>query len=116
MSDSGKLYYSIGEVAKMLDVNASQLRFWEREFNNIKPKVNSRGHRIYTADDIQELRIVQYLLKDKRMTIEGAKLHLKDKKHTFLENIAGVNVIDELLKIKNELAEIRKELNLFADE
>lgn len=116
MFGSGKLYYSIGEVSKMLDVNASQLRFWEREFPNIKPKVNTRGHRIYTTDDIQQLRIVQYLLKEKRMTIEGAKLHLKDKKHTYLENISGINVVDELLKIKNELAEIRKELNLFADE
>lgn len=112
----GKLYYKIGEVAEMLNISTSMLRFWEGEFPNIKPKTDSAGKRIYTTDDIQKIRLVQYLLKDKKMTIEGAKLYLKDKKHTFQEHTTGVVVVDELLKIKERLAEIRKELNLFADE
>jgi len=115
MQQEGKLYYKIGEVAEMLGVNTSLLRYWEGEFPNIKPKLNSAGKRIYTKDDIKELRLVQYLLKEKKMTIEGARKHLKEKKHIDANSgTMDVSVVDELLKIKDQLYQIRKELNIFA--
>ena len=71
--DNLKLYYSIGEVADRLGVNASQLRFWENEFAHIKPNKNSRGERRFTKENIKQLELVQYLLKDRGFTIEGAR-------------------------------------------
>lgn len=116
MKKEGKLYYSISEVAKMLGLSTSLLRYWEKEFPNIKPGLNSAGNRIYKDEDIQQIRIVQYLLKEKKMTIEGAKLHLKGAKHTFKENLSNVSVVDELLKLKEQLYELRKSLNLIEED
>lgn len=113
MLKEGKLYYTIGEVAEMLGVSTSNIRYWESEFPHIKPKMNQSGKRAYTDKNIQSVRLIQYLLREKRMTIEGAKLYLKENRHTFLDHTENINVIDELLKIKTELAEIRHELNLF---
>jgi DNA-binding transcriptional MerR regulator len=67
-----KLYYSIGEVAEILDVNASLLRFWEKEFDVLKPQKNSKGNRIYTQKDLKNLRLIHYLVKE--------VLHLKEQK------------------------------------
>lgn len=111
MKKSGKLYYKIGEVADMLGVSTSLLRYWEGEFSNINPKSDSSGKRIYTDADINELRYVYYLLKDKKLTIEGAKLHIKDKRHTYAENVSTINVVDELVSIKQKLYDIRNALN-----
>ncbi len=116
MKREGKLYYSIGEVAEMLGLSTSLLRYWEKEFPNIKPSMNSAGKRIYKDEDIQQVRIIQYLLKEKKMTIEGAKQHLKGRKHTFKENMSNVSVVDELLKIKEQLYEIRKSLTLIEEQ
>ncbi|MBQ6765620.1 MAG: MerR family transcriptional regulator [Paludibacteraceae bacterium] len=113
MLKEGKLYYTIGEVAEMLDISTSNIRYWESEFPHIKPKINQSGKRAYTDKNIQAVRMIQYLLRDKRMTIEGAKLYLKDKRHIYLEQADNINIVDELLKIKTELGEIRRELNIF---
>ena len=72
MSDS-KLYYPIGEVAKMFSVNTSLIRFWEKEFDIIKPKKNSRGNRIFTKNDVDNIMLIHHLLKEKKFTIAGAK-------------------------------------------
>ncbi len=71
--DNLKLYYSIGEVAERLGVNASQLRFWESEFKHIKPNKNSRGERRFTKDNIRQLEEVEYQVKERDFTIEGAR-------------------------------------------
>ena len=113
MLKEGKLYYTIGEVAEMLGISTSNIRYWESEFPHIKPKMNQSGKRAYTDKNIEAVRLIQYLLRDKRTTIEGAKLYLKDNRHTYLERSDNINVVDELLKIKAELAEIRHELNIF---
>lgn len=97
----------------MLDISTSNIRYWESEFPHIKPKINQSGKRAYTDKNIQAVRMIQYLLRDKRMTIEGAKLYLKDKRHIYLEQADNINIVDELLKIKTELGEIRRELNIF---
>ena len=75
-----KRYYSIGEVAKTFDVNASLIRFWEKEFNNLSPKKSANGKRKYTSDDIVIIKQIFFLLKEKGYTIEGAKTYIKEAK------------------------------------
>ena len=74
-----KLYYSIGEVSKAFKVNASLIRFWEKEFTDLNPKKNSKGTRRYSSVDIEKLQIIHHLVKEKGMTLQGAKKHLQQK-------------------------------------
>ena len=74
-----KLYYSIGEVSEILNVNPSLLRFWEKEFDVIKPSKNKKGNRIYKANDLKNLKLIHYLVKERGFTLEGAKKKLKEK-------------------------------------
>jgi len=94
-----KLYYSIGEVADMFKVNTSLIRFWEKEFDIIKPKKNKKGNRLFTQKDIDNFHIIYHLVKEKGMTLKGAQKKMKENKddteHNFaiiksLENIKGM--------------------------
>ncbi|MCR5454738.1 MAG: MerR family transcriptional regulator [Bacteroidales bacterium] len=73
-----KLYYSIGEVAKMFNVNTSLIRYWEKEFPIIRPKKNQKGNRQFTKKDIENIHKIHYLVKDRGMTLDGAKSYLKN--------------------------------------
>ena len=75
-----KLYYSIGEVADMFKVNTSLIRFWEKEFTIIKPKKNKKGNRLFTPEDIDNFHIIFYLVREKGLTLAGAKLKMKENK------------------------------------
>lgn len=99
-----KLYYSIGEVAKMFDVNVSLIRYWENEFKILKPKKNKKGNRLFTPKDIDNLHLIYHLVKEKRLTLEGAKMKLKENKDSTLQNF---EVIKKLKNIKEMLLEIR---------
>lgn len=79
-TESIKLYYSIGEVAKIFDVNASLLRFWEKEFDIIRPKKNKKGDRLFTQEDISNFRTIFHLVKERGYTLQGAKEKLKGAK------------------------------------
>ena len=102
-----KLYYSIGEVAEMFDVNTSLIRFWEKEFDIIKPKKNKKGNRLFTAEDIKHFRLIHHLVKEKGYTLKGAKESLKsdpgsiDKKAEVLESLARIR--KQLVDIKDNL-------------
>ena len=98
--DNLKLYYSIGEVADRLGVNASQLRFWENEFAHIKPNKNSRGERRFTKENIKQLELVQYLLKDRGFTIEGAR-----KEVAAMKKLGGgkPELVERLLAVRTRL-------------
>jgi DNA-binding transcriptional MerR regulator len=94
-----KLYYSIGEVAEMFNVNTSLIRFWEKEFDIIKPKKNKKGNRLFTQKDIDNFHIIYHLVKENGMTLKGAQKKMKENKedteHNFeivksLENIKGM--------------------------
>lgn len=102
-----KRYYKIGEVSKAFGVNASLIRFWEREFDLLKPKKNNKGNRLFTAEDVANLKIIYHLLKEKGFTIEGAKKKLKEKSPTLHKNHEIISKLEsiksELLKIKNHL-------------
>ena len=80
-----KLYYSIGEVAKAFKVKTSLLRFWENEFDSIKPKKKQTGTRKYTQKDIESIQLIYHLVKEKGMTLAGAKSRLKEKKGMIYE-------------------------------
>lgn len=103
-----KLYYNIGEVAEMMGVTETLLRFWEKEFKNIHPRKSARNVRQYTKEDIEEIRKVYYLVKEKGLTLEGARLALKNGSEGTTQT---VEVIDRLQAIRDELASIRNELN-----
>ena len=74
-----KLYYSIGEVADLFDVNTSLIRFWEKEFSVIKPKKNNKGNRLFTVKDISAIDRIYTLVKDEGHTLDGARKALKEK-------------------------------------
>ncbi|TXF87074.1 MerR family transcriptional regulator [Neolewinella aurantiaca] len=104
--DDLKLYYSIGEVAERLGVNASQLRFWETEFKHIKPNKNSRGERRFTKENIRQLEEVEYLLKERGFTIEGARKEIAQAR----KPVAGKDeVINRLKMVKERLNKLVKE-------
>jgi len=75
-----KLYYTIGEVAQMFNVNTSHIRFWSKEFDVIRPATNKKGNRMYTQPDIENFKKIYHLVKEKGFTLKGAKSELKDKK------------------------------------
>jgi DNA-binding transcriptional MerR regulator len=99
-----KLYYSIGEVAEMLDVPISTVRFWENEFDILKPMKNKKGNRLFTPDDIKHLRILHHLVRDEGMTLAGAKKKLSEK---WDETEQKFEINKSLQKIKSILLEIR---------
>ena len=95
-----KLYYSIGEVSEMFDVNASLIRFWEKEFEIIKPKKNKKGNRLFTAKDIESFKSIYSLVKEQGYTLEGAKAQLKQSKSAAVDRIL---IIHKLEEVKREL-------------
>ena len=105
--DSRKLFYSIGEVAAMFDVNESLLRFWEKEFDTIKPKKNTKGTRSYTKEDIQDIRQIYYLVKEKGMTLTGARKRIKEDRQGVT---AQIELVERLNKIKTQLQTLQDEL------
>ncbi len=102
-----KLYYSIGEVAKMFDVNASLIRFWEKEFDIIKPKKNKKGNRMFTKADVENLHLIYHLVKERGFTLQGAKDKLKSNKD---ETVQHHEIVKKLQQIKSFLLEIKDEL------
>ena len=102
-----KLYYGIGEVADAFGVNTSLIRFWEKEFDVIKPKKNAKGNRKFTREDIKNLELIFHLVKERGFTLEGAKTHLKEEKHKTLNNFEIIrkleNIKSTLTKLKNQL-------------
>jgi len=102
-----KLYYAIGEVASMFNVNTSLIRFWEKEFDIIKPKKNKKGNRLFTQKDIDNFHIIYHLVKERGMTLKGAKTKLKENKEDVEHNF---EIIKSLEDIKEMLIEVRESL------
>jgi len=102
-----KLYYSIGEVAELLNVNASLIRFWEKEFDSIKPKKNKKGNRLFIQKDIEHLKVIYHLVKERGYTLQGAKEKIKNNPD---EVGANAIVVQKLNKIRKFLLDIKNEL------
>lgn len=103
-----KMYYSIGEVAKMFGVNESLLRYWQKIFPIISPKKGGGNVRYYRQADIDNVRLVYHLVKEKGMTLEGAKKRLKTSRE---QTISTSEVVDRLKAVREELAELRRALD-----
>ncbi len=102
-----KRYYGIGEVAKAFDVNTSLIRFWEKEFDVLKPKKNAKGNRKFTTEDIKNLKLIYHLVKERGFTLDGAKTQLKEGKQKSLDKF---EIVDKLQRIKLELIKIKDQL------
>lgn len=102
-----KRYYSIGEIAKAFGVNASLIRFWDSEFDIIKPKKNAKGNRMFTPEDVKNLELIYHLVKERGFTLDGAKIHLKESKKETLDKF---DIIRKLERIKQTLIDIKKQL------
>jgi DNA-binding transcriptional MerR regulator len=101
-----KQYYSIGDVAAMFKENISSVRYWENEFSILKPKKNKKGDRFFRPEDIKNLKMIHYLLREKKYTIEGAKEYLKHNKaagerHELIESLEKIKLF--LLELKHNL-------------
>lgn len=137
-----KLYYSIGEVAKMFDVNTSHIRFWSKQFDVIKPATNKKGNRLFTKGDVENLKKIYHLVKEKGFTLKGAKVELKEERKREKETVTpeiethvmqqpiiatgdtlpfdepvnsivdDIAVMNSLRKIRTSLIEVQKELSL----
>lgn len=108
--ETEKLYYSISEVSELFDLNASTLRFWEKEFEVLKPTKNKKGNRVFTKKDIGYIRQIVDLVKHQGFTISGAKEQLRHRSGTRADSrdTAGVNaeVIEKLKNIRARLLEL----------
>ncbi|WP_347175490.1 MerR family transcriptional regulator [Polaribacter uvawellassae] len=102
-----KRYYKIGEVAKAFEVNTSLIRFWEKEFDVIKPKKNAKGNRLFTQEDIANFKLIFNLVKERGFTLEGAKQKLKNNPESTINNH---EIISRLEKVKAELNKIKSQL------
>jgi len=102
-----KRYYKIGEVAKAFHVNTSLIRFWENEFDVLKPKKNKKGNRLFTPEDLKNLQLIYFLVKEKGFTLDGAKNKLKESSDKIVSNH---KIILRLEEIKNELIQIKNQL------
>jgi len=103
-----KIYYSIGEVAKIMEVGVPTIRYWENEFEALRPFKNKKGNRMFTPEDIETVRFIHYLVKTRGLTIKGAKKKLKENRS---ETIDNYEIVKRLEDIKQELIEIRDGLS-----
>jgi DNA-binding transcriptional MerR regulator len=108
-----KSYYSISEVAEMLGVNLSLLRYWEKEFPFICPKKTDKGTRRYTPENVDDIKLVYYLVKKKKLTLEGAKKRWKENKDG---EIKSDKIILRLQEIQKEIQHIKEQFNTVLEE
>ena len=102
-----KIYYSIGEVAEFFEVNPSLIRFWEKEFDILKPHKNNKGNRLFTKQDLNHLRIIYHLVRERGYTLQGAREKLKNNRE---EVSKQVEIVDSLNRIKEFLEELKATL------
>jgi DNA-binding transcriptional MerR regulator len=102
-----KRYYSMGEIATAFDVNQSLIRFWDKEFDILKPKKNAKGNRMFTPEDVKNLQLIYHLVKERGFTLEGAKVHLKEGQQKTLDKF---DIVRKLESIKTQLINIKNEL------
>jgi DNA-binding transcriptional MerR regulator len=102
-----KLYYQIGEVSEMFSEPVSTIRFWEKEFDVLRPKKNNKGNRLFMQEDIKNLRLIHHLLREKGMTLEGAKKQLKNNRE---ETDYRLEIAENLRSIRALLVDLSDEI------
>ncbi len=106
-TENNKLYYSISEVSKMFNVNTSLIRYWEKEFPIIKPQKSTKGNRLFSQNDIDNFHKIYHLVKERGMTLKGARQKMKDNKDDLDNNF---EVIKSLKEMKNLLLDLKNQL------
>jgi DNA-binding transcriptional MerR regulator len=102
-----KLYYTIGEVSEMFDVNASLIRFWEKEFSAIRPTKNKKGNRLFTAADLKIFKTIHHLVKERGFTLEGARQQLRDNRK---KSDSDAELVEKLKSIRQSLVDLNTKL------
>jgi len=102
-----KLYYPIGEVADIFDVNTSLIRFWEKEFDIIKPKKNKKGNRLFTEKDVDNFFIIYHLVKERGFTLQGAKDKLKENPE---DTINQIEIVKSLENVRSFLVDLKAQI------
>ena len=102
-----KIYYSVGEVSEMFGLNPSHIRYWEQQFEALKPFKNKKGNRLFTKDDVETIRLINHLVKERGLTIKGAQKKLKENREDTLNNY---EIVKRLQDIKQELLAIKEGL------
>ena len=102
-----KVYYSIGEVAELFEVRPSLIRFWEKEFDILKPQKNKKGNRLFTRQDLANLRLIYHLVKERGFTLQGAREKLKQNREDVEKH---VDIVDSLYRVRSFLEELKKGL------
>jgi len=102
-----RMYYTIGEVSNMFKVNTSLIRFWEKEFDILRPKKNAKGNRLFTPEDLDNLKIIFYLVKERGFTLDGAKKKLRENKTDVSD---AVKMTESLKKVRGFLEELKERL------
>ena len=102
-----KVYYTIGEVSDLFEVNPSLIRFWEKEFDILKPQKNKKGNRLFTRQDLENLKIIYHLVKERGYTLQGAREKIKQNKEGIEKNL---EIIESLQQIKEYLLVIKSEI------
>ena len=102
-----KLFYSMGEVAEMFDVNASLIRHWESKFDCIRPHKNKKGNRMFSPEDVEKLKQIYHLVKERGMTLDGANKVMKSSRK---ELSRETELLERLQRIRSTLVEVREEL------
>lgn len=105
--DNDKLFFTIGEVAARYDVNTSLIRFWEKEFDIIKPGKNKKGNRLFTKSDLKNFDLIFHLVKERGYTLEGARKKLKNPDTNLNQNL---EIVRKLEHIKGFLTELKNAL------
>lgn len=103
-----KLYYSMGEVTEMFDVEASLIRYWCSQFTCLRPKRNAKGNRLFTQQDIERLKRIHHLLKEKKMTIEGAQKAMRKRNIEAEEKDSDIELLEQLQSLRAMLVEMRE--------
>ncbi len=109
-----KIYYSMGEVAEMFDVNQSLIRHWESKFDCLRPHKNKRGNRMFSAEDVEKLKQIYHLVKERGMTLEGARKVMRGASGKELAR--ETELLERLQRIRSALVEVREELKAGDDE
>ncbi len=104
-----KIFYTMGEVAEMFDVNTSLIRHWESQFSILRPKRNKKGNRLFTPQDVEHLKMIYHLVKECGMTLEGAKKALR-KGNAVTAVGRDTELMERLQRIRSLLVEVREEL------
>lgn len=107
MAKSKRIYYTMGQVSEMFDLAPSTIRFWEKRFKILNPRKNAKGNRLFTPEDVENLKLIYHLTKEKKMTLEGAEHFIMQRR---VATKGEMSVVEILQKIRSTLVEIRQEI------